>query len=188
MSGAKYDQGKAPWHLFPFDAAGEVVEVLRLGAEKYGDRNWEKGIKLSRLFAALMRHLLSWWLGEDRDKESGLPHLAHVACNALMLLALRSRAEWDDRGSVKDKPVLLMAFSTEEDDLGEEETTVVHEALRQPYLPPAKGSFWWDKVVRRGCDQDGEECGWDYSWGCHLCPVARNKFEEEEESADGQGR
>lgn len=97
-SGHKDDTGKLPLDLLPVDALETVAEVLRLGREKYGARNWEAGMAWSRLYAALLRHLWSWWSGQDRDPESGQPHLAHVACCALFLLsyALR-RAGADDR-------------------------------------------------------------------------------------------
>lgn len=84
--GKKYDAGKASWHLFPFMAARVVVEVLRFGANKYGDRNWEAGMDYSRLFGAAIRHLTSWFDGEDVDSETGLSHLAHATCCLLFLL------------------------------------------------------------------------------------------------------
>lgn len=97
---AKHDAGKDPWHLLPWDAARAVVKVLAFGASKYGERNWEQGLKYSRLFAAAQRHLLAWFEdGEDTDEESSLPALAHAACCVLMLLAfqLRGRKDLDDR-------------------------------------------------------------------------------------------
>lgn len=62
-----------------------------MGAEKYGERNWERGIAWSRVFAAALRHLWAWWRGENADPETGLPHLAHAACNLLFLLAYHRR-------------------------------------------------------------------------------------------------
>lgn len=38
--GVKADTGKAPWHLFPWDAGTEVVRVLDYGRRKY-TREWE---------------------------------------------------------------------------------------------------------------------------------------------------
>lgn len=89
MSGRKDDAGKAPWHLVPWGAVGEVVAVLDFGARKYGPNTWQDVSRArARYFAATQRHLLAWWGGEDRDAESGLPHLAHAACSVLFLLAL----------------------------------------------------------------------------------------------------
>lgn len=97
--GTKHDTGKARWDLVPWDAVGAFVDVLTLGAAKYTDRNWEKGIQYSRLFAATQRHLIAWWEGQDTDPESGRSHLAHAVCNGLFLLAFvrRGRTELDDR-------------------------------------------------------------------------------------------
>lgn len=99
MSGTKHDSGKSPWHLLPFDAVGDIVKVLEFGSRKYAERNWEKGIAYSRVFAAAQRHLTSWWQGEDKDPESGLSHLAHASCCTLFLLAFvaRKRTDLDDR-------------------------------------------------------------------------------------------
>jgi hypothetical protein len=99
-TGTKHDQGKAPWHLFPWDAAHEVVRVLDFGAQKYQERNWEGGIAYSRLFSAAQRHLQSWFQDrEDADPETGISHLAHAGCCVLFALALtvRGRADCDDR-------------------------------------------------------------------------------------------
>lgn len=89
--GRKDDDGKAPWHLVPWRELSSVVDVIAYGAKKYGEWNWQ-GVELSRdrYFAALSRHLVAWRMGERVDPESGLPHLAHVACNALFLA-------WHDR-------------------------------------------------------------------------------------------
>ncbi|NNM74785.1 dATP/dGTP diphosphohydrolase domain-containing protein [Enterovirga aerilata] len=91
MAGVKYDGGKIRFDLVPPDALAAVAMVLTFGAAKYADRNWEKGIDLARLRAAMMRHLNRIELGEDIDGETGLPHMAHAACCAMMALALWMR-------------------------------------------------------------------------------------------------
>jgi hypothetical protein len=95
-SGIKADAGKDPWELAPWDALRSVVAVLAFGARKYGDRNWERGMAWSRLYGATLRHLTAWWQGEARDPETGLPHLAHVACCVLFLLAFELRGMGGD--------------------------------------------------------------------------------------------
>lgn len=83
----KADDGKPACDLLPPAALLAVAEVLSHGAAKYGRHNWRfaGGLAWSRLVAALLRHLLAWQRGEDKDGDSGLPHLAHAACCALML-------------------------------------------------------------------------------------------------------
>ena len=100
--GRKHDAGKDPWHLLPWDAVRQVVAVLRFGASKYGDRNWESGIRYSRCYSALLRHMTAWWEGESRDPETGLSHLAHAGCCVVFLLAFEVRGlrALDDRPRV----------------------------------------------------------------------------------------
>lgn len=82
------DAEKIRWELLPWDAVEEVVKVLQFGATKYSDHNWKAGggFNWSRVFNSTVRHLTSWFRGEDRDPESGLSHLAHCCCNILFLL------------------------------------------------------------------------------------------------------
>lgn len=107
--GVKFDGGKLPWDLLPVDALRAVVAVLAHGKEKYGARNWEKGMDFSRLYAAAQRHLTdAWWCGEDFDHESGQHHLAHAATDILMLLAYVCRDVGND-----DRPTLARSSANE---------------------------------------------------------------------------
>jgi hypothetical protein len=91
--GSKLDAQKPRWSLFPWDALEAVLSVLEHGAVKYSVDGWTKVPESRRrYYDALMRHLVAWWGGERLDRESGLPHLAHLSCNALFLLALELRA------------------------------------------------------------------------------------------------
>lgn len=83
--GLKNDAGKTRFDLLPPRALWAVADVITFGATKYGPDNW-RGVERQRWFAAAMRHLWAWMLGEKRDPESGLPHLAHAACSILFLL------------------------------------------------------------------------------------------------------
>lgn len=99
MNGLKHDQNKTRLDLLPPHAIEMVGRVLTYGAKKYGDRNWLRGgLKWSRLVAAAKRHLLAFEQGQDFDEESQMLHLAHAACNMLMLCELAvQRPELDDR-------------------------------------------------------------------------------------------
>ena len=103
----KADVGKLRYDLLPPDAIREVARVYTIGARKYADRNWEKGMEYSRLIGALKRHLNAWEAGEEYDPTDGQHHLASVAWCALGLLAycLR-RIGTDDRNkiAVEGKP------------------------------------------------------------------------------------
>lgn len=98
QGGSRSNAGKPRWTLLPLDALAAVVEVLEMGARKYAPRNWEKGLSWSETADSLLRHLVTWHRGERFDPESRQPHLAHVACNALFLLAHELRGiGTDDR-------------------------------------------------------------------------------------------
>lgn len=94
--GTKYDQGKDPWHLMPTDALRAIVKVLAFGAQKYQERNWEKGMSWSRVYSALLRHLHAWYEGEKKDPETGYSHLAHAGCCVLFLIAYEIRGVGTD--------------------------------------------------------------------------------------------
>lgn len=94
----RYNKDKAPMHLVPTDAIRGMAAVLKIGMEKYAERNWEKGAYYSVPYASLMRHLMSFWEGENLDSESGRPHLEHVLTNAAFLLRYYNEfPEYDDR-------------------------------------------------------------------------------------------
>ena len=61
--------------------------VMRAGAEKYGDRNWQAGTDWGKYYAAAQRHLNAWWDMDldDRDDETALSHLVHAACCIMIL-------------------------------------------------------------------------------------------------------
>ncbi|WP_216726083.1 dATP/dGTP diphosphohydrolase domain-containing protein [Hymenobacter siberiensis] len=83
--GLRYNEGKARYDLVPAFAQQQYVEVLTKGAEKYAERNWEAGMKWSKVLASLERHLAAIKRGEDYDPETGKLHSAHVMCNAAFL-------------------------------------------------------------------------------------------------------
>lgn len=90
--GAKLDAGKNRLALVEdgfAKALWAVGEVGTFGANKYSDSGWMQvpgGI--GRYKDALRRHLNKVAQGEDVDQDSGLPHLAHAAWNALAVLEL----------------------------------------------------------------------------------------------------
>lgn len=97
----KLDAGKPRLDLLPTEALVEIAKCFEHGLKNYGERSWETDgkVECSRLYSATLRHLFSWWRGENYDKDSSLKHLVHVATNAVMLLtyAVRSECNMDDR-------------------------------------------------------------------------------------------
>lgn len=100
----KHDSGKLPWSLLPPEGVEPIVAVLAYGAAKYGRHNWREGMDWTRGYDAVQRHLQAWLTGENRDDESGLPHLAHAACTLLFLLAYDDRDIGTDDRFVRGAP------------------------------------------------------------------------------------
>ena len=90
---AKADSGKIRPTLVPASLVFAVAAVRGYGTEKYGDpENWRK-VEPERYEDALYRHWLAYLGGEEKDQESGLPHLWHLATNAAFLIELGGGAE-----------------------------------------------------------------------------------------------
>lgn len=104
--GIKHDQDKLRYDLIPFDVLEEYVKVLTFGANKYSSRNWEAGFNWSRCFAAALRHLTSWFRGQDKDPETGLSHLAHAMCCVTFLLAFELRKAGTDDRPATESPII----------------------------------------------------------------------------------
>lgn len=69
----------------------DVTKVLTWAVEvkHYVPHSWQKVPEAKRRYrAAMQRHENKIALGETNDDESGLPHRAHIACNALFLAEL----------------------------------------------------------------------------------------------------
>lgn len=91
---AKYDQGKSRVDLIPPDFIIELGNVLKHGAEKYAPNDWQTlPYAEDRYYAAALRHLLAYRKGEKVDKESGLSHLSHAACNLAFLHYFEERRD-----------------------------------------------------------------------------------------------
>lgn len=90
---------KLPLHLWPETATALGCLALLDGALKYGRANWRVvGVKASIYHDALRRHMDKWFEGEDIDRDSGLPHLAHaLGCLAVLVDALYAGKLNDDR-------------------------------------------------------------------------------------------
>lgn len=78
---------KLPLELVPPSAVHALAEAFADGAKKYGPYNWrEKSISSSIYYGAALRHLQSWWDGEDLAEDSGINHLHHaLACIAMLI-------------------------------------------------------------------------------------------------------
>jgi Domain of unknown function (DUF5664) len=93
------------WKVFQ-----EHLNISKPLKKNEGTRNWEKGMKWSRVFSASMRHLWCWWAGKqptstnfvfgDLDDETGFSHLWHALCCVIFLVTYEERKVGED-----DRPV-----------------------------------------------------------------------------------
>jgi hypothetical protein len=89
--------GKVRMDLLPWQELERVAWHYTRGAEKYAERNWEKGIPSSRCLQSLLRHVVSLVLGrKDED------HLSAIVFNCLAI-AWNQRVFKDDPG-INDLP------------------------------------------------------------------------------------
>ena len=71
----------------PPAAERSICEVLKFGAERYGEFNWRSShVEMATYISAIKRHLAAIHEGEWLDPESGQPHIAHIGASACILL------------------------------------------------------------------------------------------------------
>lgn len=90
---------KAPMSTVSGPVMAEVGVAMLEGACKYGRHNFRAvGVRASVYYDATMRHLFSWWEGEDLDPDSGMSHVTK-AITSLMVLrdAMIQSKVTDDR-------------------------------------------------------------------------------------------
>lgn len=79
--------GKGRFDLLPPAAINRLAKHFEKGAAKYGDRNWERGIPLSRYFDSALRHAFSYLQGRSDED-----HLVAACWNFLAALETEHRA------------------------------------------------------------------------------------------------
>lgn len=91
---AKFDNDKPKLTLVPRKIIFDIAKVREYGVKKYGDpENWKR-VEPERYRDAAFRHFMSYLDDPDGvDDESGLPHLAHLACNIAFLCETQENGE-----------------------------------------------------------------------------------------------
>jgi len=79
--------GKGRFDLLPALAVTRLARHFEKGAAKYGDRNWEQGIPLSRFLDLSLIHISEPTAWDDED------HLVAAAWNLLAALETEARAD-----------------------------------------------------------------------------------------------
>ena len=90
---------KAPLSTVPAEVLLEVGLAMMEGARKYARHNYRTvGVRSSVYYDATMRHLMSWWEGEDIDPDSGLSHITKAIASLVVLRdAMVNNKLTDDR-------------------------------------------------------------------------------------------
>lgn len=83
----KFDTGKLQMSLIEPEFVLGLAKILTIGAEKYAANNWKllDPKDINRYKDSTLRHLYAYLNGELLDKETGEPHLDHIACNIMFL-------------------------------------------------------------------------------------------------------
>lgn len=157
--GHKFDGGKTRFDLVPIKPLFMLADLYTKGAEKYMDRNWEKGIKYGRLYSAALRHIFKWYGGEKYDPEDNQHHLTAAVWNLFALIELEeTHPEMDDR-EPQNKRFTNSETDYDSEELSKEEQYVPLGPRDQG--PPAAecshhnwGSFG-DKIVCQTCGMPG---------------------------------
>jgi len=83
----------------PFSSIVYQALAMEDGAKKYGPFNWRENKVIASIYIdAAMRHLGSWYDGEEVADDSKKPHLGHaMACIGIIIDALETGNLVDDR-------------------------------------------------------------------------------------------
>jgi hypothetical protein len=77
----------ALWHL---------ARVAGFGGRKYSRGNYMRGYRWSLSYDAMMRHALAFWMGEQNDPETGIPHMAAAGWHCCALISFSERGLGSD--------------------------------------------------------------------------------------------
>ena len=96
---------KAPLSVVPMGVVAEIGVGMLEGASKYGRHNYRGvGVRASVYFDATMRHLISWWEGEDLDPDSGMSHIAKALCSLAVLRDAQMQQMCEDDRPPRSEP------------------------------------------------------------------------------------
>ena len=97
---------KAPLSYVSMPVMFEVGLGMLEGGHKYGRHNYRAiGVRASIYFDATMRHLASWWAGEDLDPDSkaALSHITKAIASLTVLRDAMIQDKWTDDRPPKSK-------------------------------------------------------------------------------------
>jgi hypothetical protein len=88
---------KAPFSTVSAPVMAEVGVAMMEGALKYGRHNFRGvGVRASVYYDATIRHLFSYWEGEDQDPDSGMSHVTKAIASLMVLRDAMIQNKCDD--------------------------------------------------------------------------------------------
>lgn len=100
---------KAPLSTVSAPVMAEVGVAMMEGALKYGRHNYRGvGVRASVYYDATMRHMFSWWEGEDVDPDSGMSHITKAIASLTVLRDAMIQGKCED-----DRPPCSPSFYKE---------------------------------------------------------------------------
>lgn len=140
---------KVPLHTVPTKPLLEVALAMMEGGRKYGTHNYRViGVRMSTYYNAAMRHLMSWWEGEDIDPDSGVHHLIKAIASLFVVRdAMHMDMCTDDRPPNYPGGIEIAAFNAiaagiikEYPECAEPFTQIKTSILNEvKAIPPTKG-------------------------------------------------
>ena len=95
---------KVPFSTVSAPVMAEVGLAMMEGARKYGRHNYRAaGVRASVYYDSCLRHLTSWWEGEDIDPDSGLNHVTKAMAGLMVLRDSMLIDNWNDDRPPKSK-------------------------------------------------------------------------------------
>lgn len=108
---AKTDAGKPIFTWVPPAIIQAIERVRAFGNKKYHDPDNWRNVSPDRYWQAYLRHTIAaWWDFRKKDKESGLRHIDHCACNLAFIMQFLDE---EDDGEIRCKNCLY--FDEDED-------------------------------------------------------------------------
>ena len=88
---AKDTKGKAKISLVPMQILKDIAEVREYGVKKYGSVDSYKEVPIEDYRDALLRHIIEYIKDPNGvDKESGIKHYKHIACNMAFICEMEN--------------------------------------------------------------------------------------------------
>jgi len=113
---------KVPLHVVPVQPLFELGLAMLEGARKYGAHNYRSiGVRASTYYDACMRHLMSWWEGEDIDPDSGVPHIIKAVAGLFVLRDAQCMGLCED-----DRPIRYTS-GLDMEELNDGAWTIIHK-------------------------------------------------------------